>query len=48
MSSELWQFAAVLAVFAVVGVLWMFIVYLPGRTMERWEDQRPKRRNDSD
>ena len=22
---------------------WLFVVYLPGRTMERWEDQRPGR-----
>ena len=48
MASELWQFAILMAVFAIVGVLWLFIVYLPGRTMERWEDQRPKRRSPFD
>jgi hypothetical protein len=29
--------------FLVAAVLWLFIVYLPGRTLERWEDQRPGR-----
>jgi hypothetical protein len=29
--------------FFVVAVVWMFVVYLPGRTLERWEDQRPGR-----
>lgn len=48
LSSELLQFAVLMAVFAVVGVLWLFIVYLPARTMERWEDQRPKRHNNLD
>lgn len=47
LGSELWQFAGALAVFAVIVVLWMFIVYLPGRTMERWEDRRPEKRDDS-
>ena len=40
MYSELWQFVIVLGVFAVAFVLWMWVVYLPGRTLERWEDQR--------
>jgi hypothetical protein len=26
--------------FLVAAVLWLFVVYLPGRTLERWEDQR--------
>ena len=40
MYSELWQFAAFLGLFAVAFVLWMWIVYLPGRSLERWEDRR--------
>jgi hypothetical protein len=27
----------VLFAFFVVAVLWLFVVYLPGRTLERWE-----------
>ncbi len=42
MYSELWQFGAMIAVFVVALVLWLRIVYLPGRTLERWEDQRVK------
>ena len=38
--SELWQFVAFLGLFAVAFVLWMWIVYLPGRSLERWEDRR--------
>ena len=41
--SEVWQFLVILLGFLVVAVLWLFIVYLPGRTLERWEDQRPGR-----
>ena len=40
MYSEMWQFVAFLGFFAVAFVLWMWIVYLPGRSLERWEDQR--------
>lgn len=40
MGSELWQFAVMLVVFAVAAFLWLQIVYLPGRTLERWQDQR--------
>ena len=40
MYSELWQFAGLLGLFAVAFVLWMWIVYLPGRSLERWEDRR--------
>lgn len=38
--SEILQFAAAMAVFAVAAVAWLFIVYLPGRTMEDWRDKR--------
>ena len=41
--SEVWQFLIVLSGFLVAAVLWLFVVYLPGRTLERWEDQRPGR-----
>ena len=40
MSSEVWQFAGMLVFFMIALVLWLRIVYLPGRTLERWEDQR--------
>ena len=40
MSAEVWQFVGVLAFFSVALFLWLRIVYLPGRTLERWEDQR--------
>jgi hypothetical protein len=43
LGSEIWQFFIVILGFFVVAVLWLFIVYLPGRTLERWEDQRPGR-----
>ncbi len=40
MLSELWQFGAMLVLFLVAMILWLRIVYLPGRTLERWEDRR--------
>ncbi len=40
MLSELWQFGAMLVLFVVALILWLRIVYLPGRTLERWEDRR--------
>jgi hypothetical protein len=43
LASEIWQFLMVALGIFVVAVLWLFVVYLPGRTMERWEDQRPGR-----
>ena len=44
MGAELIQFAAAMAAFVVAALLWLRVVYLPGRTMERWEGQRPTRR----
>jgi hypothetical protein len=44
MAAELLQFAVALAAFVVAAGLWLYIVYLPGRTMENWEDQRPAHR----
>jgi threonine/homoserine/homoserine lactone efflux protein len=41
LGAELLQFAVLVAVFVVVAVLWLFIVFIPARTLERWEDQRP-------
>lgn len=46
MSAELWQFAAVGGIGAVIVLLWLFVVYLPRRTGEgskrnpedTWED----------
>jgi hypothetical protein len=43
LASEIWQFLIVVLGFFIVALLWLFVVYLPGRTMERWEDQRPGR-----
>jgi len=43
LASEVWQFLMLAVGFFVVALLWLFVVYLPGRTMERWEDQRPGR-----
>ena len=40
LGSEVWQFLIILLGFLVAAVLWLFVVYLPGRTLERWEDQR--------
>ena len=34
MTAELWQFAALIGVFFVAAVLWVFVIYLPARTME--------------
>jgi hypothetical protein len=38
MSSEIWQFAAFLAAVVVAFVLWLNIIYLPGRTLEHRYD----------
>jgi hypothetical protein len=43
LASEVWQFLMVVVGFSVVALFWLFVVYLPGRTLERWEDQRPGR-----
>ena len=43
LAAEFWQFLAVVVAFVVAAVLWLCVVYLPGRTLERWEDQRPGR-----
>lgn len=45
MASELWQFAALIVGFLVVAALWLFIIYLPGRTMEHSERRRLERRD---
>jgi hypothetical protein len=47
LSSEVWQFAGMLGFFVVALFLWLQIVYLPGRTLERWEDQRVEVREES-
>jgi len=43
LTTELWQFAGALGAFVVVALLWLGVVYLPGRTLERWADRRPRR-----
>ena len=45
MTTELWQFAGAVVAFVVAALLWLRLVYLPGRTLERWEDRRPRRRS---
>ncbi len=46
MVSEILQFAGFLLIIGVAFVLWMFIVYLPGRTLENgWKDQRVERQS---
>jgi len=40
LSAEIWQFVGMLAFFVIALFLWLRIVYLPGRTLERWEDRR--------
>ena len=44
MSAEVWQFVGMIGLFVIALVLWLRILYLPGRTLERWEDQRVKAR----
>lgn len=46
MGSELLQFAGMVLVFAVVGLAWLRIIYLPARTMEHWEGERPGARKE--
>lgn len=46
LAAEFWQFLVVVVAFVVAAALWLFVVYLPGRTLERWEDQRPGRGGD--
>jgi hypothetical protein len=36
LTAELWQFAIFIGAFLVVALLWLCIIYLPGRTMEYW------------
>jgi hypothetical protein len=38
--SEVWQFLVILLGFLGAAVLWLFVVYLPGRTLERWQGRR--------
>lgn len=38
LASEIWQFAAFLGVVVVAFVLWLNIIYLPGRTLEQRYD----------
>lgn len=42
MTAELWQFVAVLGVFFTAAVLWLCIIYFPGRTMEYSQARRSK------
>lgn len=47
MGAELLQFAGLMLVFAGVFLLWLRIIYLPARTLEKWEGER-RRRNRGD
>jgi hypothetical protein len=44
LASVPWQILMAAVGFFVVALLWLFVVYLPGRTMERWEDKRTNRK----
>lgn len=45
MTAELWQFAAFIGIAIVAAVLWLCIIYLPGRTMEYSEARRSRARD---
>lgn len=45
MTAELWQFAALIGVFFVVAVLWVFVIYLPARTVEYSEASQKESRD---
>lgn len=45
---ELLQFAGIMAAFAVAALLWVLIVFIPGRTMERCEGRQPSSRDEED
>jgi len=38
---EILQFLGMAGIFVLVGLLWVRIVYRPGRTLEHWEGDRP-------
>jgi hypothetical protein len=40
LTTELWQFAGAVGALVVVILLWLRIIDLPGRTLERWEGTR--------
>lgn len=42
MSSEILQFLGFLALTGVAIVLWLLIVFLPGRTLENWSDGKSR------
>lgn len=39
MPAEIWQFLGAAAVFCIAALLWLRLIYLPRRTMER-QDRR--------
>jgi hypothetical protein len=43
LAAEVWQFLIVILGFFAAILLWLFVIYLPGRTLEHWEDQRSGR-----
>jgi len=43
LAAEVWQFLIVILGFFAAILLWLFVIYFPGRTLERWEDQRSGR-----
>lgn len=46
LGAELLQFAGMLIGFAVVVLMWLRIIYLPARTVEKWEARPRKSRRD--
>ena len=45
LTTELWQFAALMGVFFVAAVLWLYVIYLPARTMEYSEISQTESRD---
>lgn len=41
LGAELLQFAGVIGGFMIVALLWLRIIYLPARTVEKWGGNRP-------
>jgi hypothetical protein len=48
LTTELWQFAGAAGAFVIVALLWLRVVFLPGRPLERWEGGRLANRDERD
>jgi len=45
LKAEVWQFGIMLAGFCGIAILWLKVIYLPRRTMERWRHPKPNPRD---